>query len=62
LKTAFVYTDRYFEYDYGWSHPLKIERVSRWHKECKVHMRETVRFLESNVFPLIKLRVTSDEQ
>ena len=28
MKTAFVYTDRYFEYDYGWSHPLKIERLT----------------------------------
>ncbi len=27
MKTAFVYTDKYFSYDYGVSHPLRIERL-----------------------------------
>jgi acetoin utilization protein AcuC len=37
LRTAFVYTDRYFEYDYGWSHPLKIERLKLTFDLCKAY-------------------------
>jgi acetoin utilization protein AcuC len=27
MKTAFLYTERYFAYDYGASHPLRVERL-----------------------------------
>ena len=27
MKTAFLYTDKYFSYDYGVSHPLRVERL-----------------------------------
>jgi len=37
LKTAFLYTDRYFEYDYGCSHPLKIERLKLTFDLCKAY-------------------------
>jgi acetoin utilization protein AcuC len=37
LQNAFVYTDRYFEYDYGWSHPLKIERLKLTFELCKAY-------------------------
>ena len=37
LKTAFVYRDRYFKYDYGWSHPLKIERLKLTFDLCKAY-------------------------
>jgi acetoin utilization protein AcuC len=37
LKNAFVYTNRYFEYDYGWSHPLKIERLKLTFDMCKAY-------------------------
>jgi hypothetical protein len=30
------------------------ERISRRHDECEVHMKETLRFLEKNVFPLVR--------
>jgi len=30
------------------------ERISRRHEECEVHMKETLGFLEKNVFPLVK--------
>jgi acetoin utilization protein AcuC len=30
------------------------ERVSRRHEQCKAYMKETVEFLEKNVFPLVK--------
>jgi hypothetical protein len=30
------------------------ERISRRHDECEVHMKEMLRFLEKNVFPLVK--------
>jgi len=30
------------------------ERISRRHQECEVHMKETLRFFEKNVFPLVK--------
>lgn len=37
MKTAFVYTDRYFEYDYGFSHPLKIERLKLTFDLCNAY-------------------------
>jgi acetoin utilization protein AcuC len=37
LKNAFVYTDRYFEYDYGLSHPLKIERLQLTFDLCRAY-------------------------
>jgi acetoin utilization protein AcuC len=37
LKTAFVYTDRYFSYDYGDSHPLRIERLRLTHDLCEAY-------------------------
>jgi hypothetical protein len=37
VKTAFVYTKRYFEYDYGESHPLKIERLRLTFELCKAY-------------------------
>jgi acetoin utilization protein AcuC len=33
-KTAFLYTEKYFSYDYGVSHPLKIERLRLTHDLC----------------------------
>ena len=27
MKKAFIYTDAYFDYDYGMTHPLKIIRL-----------------------------------
>ena len=37
MKTAFVFTDRYFEYDYGSSHPLRIERLRLTYELCKAY-------------------------
>ena len=37
METAFVYTDRYFEYDYGCSHPLKIERLQLTFDLCNAY-------------------------
>lgn len=34
MKTAFVYTDQYFNYDYGAIHPLKIERLRLTYDLC----------------------------
>lgn len=34
MKTAFVYTDQYFGYDYGAIHPLKIERLRLTYDLC----------------------------
>lgn len=34
MKTAFVYTDQYFDYDYGAIHPLKIERLRLTYDLC----------------------------
>ncbi|MBN1614380.1 MAG: acetoin utilization protein AcuC [Deltaproteobacteria bacterium] len=34
MKTAFVYTHRYFDYTYGTSHPLKNERLRMTHDLC----------------------------
>ena len=36
-KTAFVYTDRYYSYDYGPSHPLRIERLRLTYDLCKAY-------------------------
>ena len=35
MKTAFLYTERYFAYDYGASHPLKVERLRLTYDLCK---------------------------
>jgi hypothetical protein len=32
------------------------ERVSRRHEQCRDHMKETIEFLEKNLFPLVKSR------
>jgi acetoin utilization protein AcuC len=37
IKSAFVFTDRYFEYDYGPSHPLRIERLRLTYELCKAY-------------------------
>jgi acetoin utilization protein AcuC len=37
VKTAFVYTERYAEYDYGENHPLKIERLRLTFELCKAY-------------------------
>ena len=34
MKTAFVYTEQYFDYDYGPIHPLKIERLRLTYDLC----------------------------
>ncbi len=35
MKNAFVYSDKYFAYDYGESHPLKIERLRLTFDLCR---------------------------
>ena len=35
MKTAFLYSERYFAYDYGVSHPLKVERLRLTYDLCK---------------------------
>ena len=35
LQTAFLYTEHYFNYDYGAAHPLKIERLRLTFELCK---------------------------
>ena len=37
MKTVFVFTDRYFEYDYGPSHPLRIERLRLTYELCRAY-------------------------
>jgi acetoin utilization protein AcuC len=37
MKTGFIYTDRYFDYDYGEHHPLKIERLRLTFELCKAY-------------------------
>lgn len=37
MRTAFLYTEDYFAYDYGASHPLKIERLRLTHDLCKAY-------------------------
>jgi acetoin utilization protein AcuC len=37
VSTAFLYTDNYFAYDYGASHPLKIERLRLTYDLCRAY-------------------------
>lgn len=37
VETAFFYTDRYFSFDYGASHPLKIERLKLTYELCRAY-------------------------
>ena len=37
MKTAFLYTEKYFAYDYGASHPLKIERLRLTYDLCMAY-------------------------
>ncbi len=37
MRTAFLYTDKYFAYDYGLSHPLKIERLRMTYDLCNAY-------------------------
>ena len=37
MKTAFLYADKYFAYDYGKSHPLKIERLRLTYDLCTAY-------------------------
>ncbi|MBW2170906.1 MAG: acetoin utilization protein AcuC [Deltaproteobacteria bacterium] len=37
MKTAFLYTNKYFAYDYGASHPLKIERLRLTYDLCTAY-------------------------
>jgi acetoin utilization protein AcuC len=37
MKTAFLYTEKYFEYNYGASHPLKIERLRLTYELCTAY-------------------------
>ncbi|MBN1841964.1 MAG: acetoin utilization protein AcuC [Deltaproteobacteria bacterium] len=37
MKTAFLYTERYFDYNYGTSHPLKIERLQLTYDLCRAY-------------------------
>jgi len=37
MPTAFVYTDKYFSYDYGINHPLKIERLQLTYELCRAY-------------------------
>ena len=37
MKTAFIYTQKYFVYDYGPSHPLKIARLLLTHDLCNAY-------------------------
>lgn len=37
MKTTFFYTDDYFAYDYGPSHPLRIERLRLTHDLCRAY-------------------------
>lgn len=37
METAFLYTERYFSFDYGPSHPLKIERLQLTYDLCKAY-------------------------
>ena len=57
-KKSFLYTDKYFEYDYGVSHPLKIERLQLTYNLSKAYglfdlpdaqLIETIRANESDI-------------
>ncbi|MEE9566217.1 MAG: hypothetical protein V3W17_01840, partial [Desulfobacteria bacterium] len=37
MKTTFLYTEKLFAYDYGPSHPLKIERLRLTYDLCKAY-------------------------
>ena len=37
VRAAFLYTDKYFSYDYGARHPLKIERLRLTHDLCEAY-------------------------
>jgi acetoin utilization protein AcuC len=37
VRTAFLYTEQYFAYDYGLSHPLRIERLQLTYDLCKAY-------------------------
>jgi acetoin utilization protein AcuC len=37
MGTVFVYTDQYFNYEYGATHPLKIERLRLTYDLCKTY-------------------------
>ena len=37
MRTEFFYTDQYFAYDYGVSHPLKIERLQLTYDLCRAY-------------------------
>ncbi|MBW1896606.1 MAG: acetoin utilization protein AcuC [Deltaproteobacteria bacterium] len=37
MKTAFLYNQKYLSYDYGASHPLKIERLDLTYNLCKAY-------------------------
>ena len=37
MKTAFLYTSRYFDYNYGKSHPLKNERLRMTYDLCRAY-------------------------
>jgi acetoin utilization protein AcuC len=37
MRTAFVYTDRYADYDYGPAHPLKVVRLRLTHELIKAY-------------------------
>lgn len=37
MKTAFVYTERYSDFDYGPTHPLRIERLRTTHALCSAY-------------------------
>ena len=37
MRTAFLYTEKYFDYDYGAGHPLKIERLRLTYELCRAY-------------------------
>mgnify|MGYP006279469253 FL=1 len=37
MRTAFAYTEKYFNYDYGSAHPLRIERLRMTYELCRVY-------------------------
>ncbi len=37
MGTAFLYTEKYFDYDYGAGHPLKIERLRLTYELCRAY-------------------------
>jgi len=37
VKTAFLYTEKYFAYNYGLSHPLRIERLKLTYDLCRAY-------------------------